>query len=477
MKHDAPGSDELVSQMTGRTGWTRAAVLDLVDEQRATLDARIYTDEQLYQLELERIFGRAWLCVAHETQIPKTGDFFATYMGEDPVLVVRQRDASVRVFLNQCRHRGMKICRLDAGNTRAFMCSYHGWAYDLAGNLVNVPHEQDGYKGELIKSEWGPTQVGKVAVYKGLVFATWDAQAPSIEAYLGTSRWYLDAFLDRVEGGTEIIGGVTKWVIGANWKFAAEQFCSDMYHAPLAHLSPTIAALPHGVPASQARWPMVGSQFRDPIGGHGTGFFTGLEDKNRLRFRGAGLLMGLIGKDAGDYYWLDSHAEYTQRLGADRSNEFNGAHMTVFPTLSFLPGIQTLRMWHPRGPNEIEVWSMTVVDKKASDAAKEAWRKGVIQTFSAGGVFEQDDGENWVTIQQGLRGFKSRQTQFNAQMGKGHVTSEHPKFPGVIGNVYGEEAARGFYAHWARMLVTDDWASLYGSAQSTHEEPAQARHE
>ncbi|MDP1670981.1 MAG: Rieske 2Fe-2S domain-containing protein, partial [Alphaproteobacteria bacterium] len=137
--------DEINSALSGPSGWTRAEVLGLVDEGRGTLDPRIYPDERLYQLELERIFGRAWIFVAHEAQIQKPGDFFATYIGEDPVLVVRQKDASIRVFLNQCRHRGMKLCRADAGNARSFTCSYHGWAYNTAGDLVSVPFESDAY--------------------------------------------------------------------------------------------------------------------------------------------------------------------------------------------------------------------------------------------------------------------------------------------------------------------------------------------
>ncbi|MSP42950.1 MAG: aromatic ring-hydroxylating dioxygenase subunit alpha [Alphaproteobacteria bacterium] len=454
------GTDELVSGLSGPTGWTRQEVLGLVDEERGTLDPRIYTDERLYQLELERIFGRAWIFVAHEAQIPNPGDFFATYIGEDPVLVVRQRDKSIRVFLNQCRHRGMKLCRADAGNARSFTCSYHGWAYNTAGDLVSVPRESEAYFNELDKSKWGPVQTAKVETYKGLIFATWDNAAPSLDAYLGEAKFYMDAFLDRMEGGTEVIGGVTKWVIGCNWKFAAEQFCSDMYHAPISHISPTIAALPDGAPPEMAKWPDTGTQFRATVGGHGTGFFTGPQKFIPVEQREDRLLMGLIGKRAGTYYARESREAARERLGDVRADRINAAHMNVFPTLSFLPGVQTLRAWHPRGPNEIEVWALTIVDKNAPADVKEEYRTGVMRTFSAGGILEQDDGENWVMIQRGLRGFKSRQSHFNSAMGKGH-TGRDPMWPGVTGYVYGEEAARGFYAHWGKMITTDDWAALY----------------
>src|SRR3546814_1319357 len=88
----------------------------LFDERAGRTDPRIYTDEDLYQIELERVFGRSWLLLGHETQIKKPGDYTTNYMGEDPALVVRQKDGSIAVFLNQCRHRGMRTCRSDAGN-------------------------------------------------------------------------------------------------------------------------------------------------------------------------------------------------------------------------------------------------------------------------------------------------------------------------------------------------------------------------
>jgi len=127
------------------SGWTPDQLRALIDVKTGTLDPRIYCDEALYRIELEQVFARSWLFLAHRSQIPKPGDFFTTYMAEDPVIVSRQKDGSVVAFLNQCRHRGMRLSRLDHGNARFFTCSYHGWSYDSAGKLVNVPMEKNGY--------------------------------------------------------------------------------------------------------------------------------------------------------------------------------------------------------------------------------------------------------------------------------------------------------------------------------------------
>lgn len=157
-------------------------ILGMIDETRGIYNPKIYTDESLYKLEMERIFARTWICVGHESMIPKAGDFMTAYIGEDPVVVVRQKDGGIRVFLNQCRHRGMRICRADSGNAKAFTCSYHGWAYDASGKLVSVPMEQEAYGGCLDKAEWSPKQA-RVETYKGLMFANWDADAPDLDTY------------------------------------------------------------------------------------------------------------------------------------------------------------------------------------------------------------------------------------------------------------------------------------------------------
>ena len=97
-----------------------ADVSNLVDGDRGLVSRRIFIEQDIYQQELERIFARCWLFLCHESQIPKPGDFFSTYMGEDPVLVMRDTGGKVNAFLNICRHRGNRLCRADSGNASSF---------------------------------------------------------------------------------------------------------------------------------------------------------------------------------------------------------------------------------------------------------------------------------------------------------------------------------------------------------------------
>ncbi len=430
--------------------WADEDIAALVDEKNGRIDPRIFTDEAIYEQELERVFARSWLLMGHETQIPNAGDFMTNYMGEDPVIVARQKNGDIRVFLNQCRHRGMRICRADGGNAKSFTCSYHGWAYDTAGNLVSVPMQKEAFPN-LRKEEWGPLKA-RVETYKGLIFANWDSDAPDLDTYLGDAKFYMDHMLDRTEAGTEAIPGVQKWVIPCNWKLAAEQFASDMYHAATtAHLSGILAGLPEGVEITDVAPPTTGIQFRAPWGGHGTGFYI----------NDPALLLAITGPKIAQYNTQGPAAEKaSERLGSiERGAQVTAEHMTIFPNCSFLPGLNTVRAWHPRGPHEIEVWAFTIVDADAPDDIKDEFRRQSMRSFSAGGVFEQDDGENWVEIQHVLRGHMARSRPFNAEMGLGE-TQSHPDYPGTISNVYSEEAARGMYAHWVRMMTSPDWSAL-----------------
>src|SRR5262249_59426790 len=85
-------------------------------------DRRIFSDQAVYDDEMEKIFGRSWLMIGHETLVPEPDDFFHTYMGEDPVILTRDGHDRLHALLNMCRHRGNRVVRCDDGNAKRFLC-------------------------------------------------------------------------------------------------------------------------------------------------------------------------------------------------------------------------------------------------------------------------------------------------------------------------------------------------------------------
>ena len=424
----------------------------IADLRTGLVPPAIYSDPDLYQLELQNVFGRSWLFLAHDSQLPKPGSFVQTYMGEDPVLVVRQRDGSVKAFLNQCRHRGMRICRAEAGTAKTFTCTYHGWAYDLEGTLINVPAEELAYHGKIDKARWSTHKVPRIASHKGFYFGCWSPETPEFLDYLGEDMvWYFDAVVDRYEGGLELVPGTSKWVIDCNWKFASEQFASDMYHVPISHASGNIALTENPRFQGPLPYELPGRQFTG--NGHGVGTFwlpelvvPGMDDL----FRGPVYQEWVAGQQEAIY----------SRMGRDQILKGGEPHTTIFPNFSYLGVTPTMRVWHPRGPAQVEVWAWTYMPKEAPDQVKEAIRQGNQLAFGPAGVFETDDGENWTEIQQVLRGWKARSAPFNVQMGLGYEEHDAHGAPGTTNQVYAETAARGFYQRWSDLIRGLSWEQI-----------------
>ncbi len=415
---------------------------DLVDKQTNLVSRRLYVDQEVYEQELEQIFARCWCYLAHESQIPNPGDFVSAYIGEDPVLVVRDSRGKINAFLNTCRHRGMRVCRADQGNAAAFTCTYHGWTYGNDGKLVGVPGYKEYYYEELDMEKWGLVPVAQVDTYKGLIFGTFDPTALSLQKYLGDMAFYLDCFVDRREGGSEILGGTHKWIMDSNWKFAADNFQGDGYHVPVTHIS----AIRVGFSGSVRR---PNNYFGRSLGAY-TGNGHGLNFRREPFEYTAGVL---------NDYMNDILPNMEERLGALRAREITPINGTLFPNMSFLgsPSHATIRVWHPRGPDKVEAWSWCIVDKNAPPEVKEATRLGS-QRIQAGpaATFEQDDGENWGMCTASSRGVVSQQFPLNYQLRPAPDRFDE-ELPGVISDSPSERNQRGFYEYWAEMMACRPW--------------------
>jgi phthalate 3,4-dioxygenase subunit alpha len=112
---------------------------------RGAVPAGIYSDPAIHQLERDRLFGRTWQFLAHDSEIPQPGDYVVRRILDDSFIVVRDETGQVQVLLNMCRHRGVQVCRAPAGNASHFRCPYHAWTYRNTGELVGVPFHSEAY--------------------------------------------------------------------------------------------------------------------------------------------------------------------------------------------------------------------------------------------------------------------------------------------------------------------------------------------
>ena len=416
----------------------------LVDCDSGLINRRIYIEQDIYEQELERIFARCWLFLCHESQVPNPGDFFSTYMGEDPVVVVRDSDGRLHAFLNVCRHRGNRLCRADTGNAASFTCAYHGWTYGNDGRLIGVPDFDDAYHGKLSMEEWGLVPVAQLDDYKGLLFATFDPTAPSLNDYLADMTWYLDFLVDRREGGGEVVGAVHKWLIPCNWKFAADNFAGDQYHTQWSHRS----AATVGIGRRADKRPAGKGYAISPGNGHGISAQTAPIDDDQP-------VPGLSG------YSDQIFPEMERRLGPERAGKLWPIAGNIFPTCSILWANRNrmIRVWHPRGPEQTAVWSWCIVDKAAPKEVKEASAREYIRTFGPGGGFEQDDSENWQGCTRSCRGVVARRYPNNIQMGIGRE-GQGDAFPGTHDSNPSDTNLRSFYRRWGDLMDAEHWDSI-----------------
>lgn len=427
-------------------------VSGLVDTSTGRQSRIIYSSEELYRQELERIFGRCWLFLAHTSQIPKSNDYFRTFMGEDDVIVIRQKDGSVRAFLNSCTHRGNRICRADRGNAKAFTCNYHGWSFAPDGSLASVPLENEAYFGGLDRSKFGLEPVTKVAEYKGLIFGCLDAEAPSLQDYLGDARFFLDVWLDAMPGGTALIGETQKMLLGSNWKLPVENVCGDGYHLGWAHAGAMMA-----VQSMDLAGLSVGNSSANLEGGLS---IAGLNGHLALT-----ALDGVSGyafypnpKPMLDYLEAN-RLTVIERLGKLRGEQLWGSqiNITIFPNLQFLPGLNWFRIYHPKGPSQIEQWTWAMVENDMPEAVKATILDNQCLTFGLAGLFDNDDGDNLTACTDQSRGWWTAQMDVYTNMALGR-SGPRDGFPGdIAAGLVSEHNQRYFYRRWQEHMQASGW--------------------
>lgn len=449
--------------MEGTQGSVAAGFLgNQVDLERGLVRREIFFDHGIYRQELERVFARSWLFVAHESQVPNPGDFVLGRMAEESVIVNRDQQNRIHVLLNNCSHRGMRVCRYDEGNARYFTCPYHGWTFGNDGALETVPKFKSAYHEKLDRARWHLPQA-RVANWRGLVFACWDERAPSFEAFMGPALFFLDDFVEQYDGGDgswEACGGILKWKIPCNWKFGAENFSGDYYHQPSHASVDRVILSPAGKP-----------------GRHTYDLVTEREKPWKLNLYAEGTghtSRGQLFKSDNDYvptygdmpvvedYFREAFYKRRERLG-EKARWF-GHGGTIFPNLSYSNGVMSLGVWHPDGPERCEVWRVFLVPKDAPAEVKDVMRHYAIRYQGPSGLTEQDDMENWNYAHVGARGMVGQRIPYNYEMGMGAETRGWPAAPWlgsafIVTEEVTEQNQREFYRQWAAQMDSPPMSS------------------
>lgn len=416
----------------------------------------VVADPEIYELEKEKVFGHTWQFLAHESELKESGSYVTRWIVEDPVLLVKNKKGEIKAFLNSCTHRATHLCTADFGKKKTFTCPYHGWSFNLDGELVGIVAGDKIYGEGMKKDEWALRPIPKVESYKGMIFGNLDSNAMSLEEYLGDMKWYFDILLGRSDGGMEVRGVPQRWVAQANWKMTSENFAADPYHVQTTHRS----TVEMGISPSD---PLYAGYGHAVVLGHGHGInvITSATGRSRYQFQGMPESM---------WPMFERNLNQEQVDILSRTTVFVGG---VFPNLSFVSPVHgteghlhnylNFRVWRPLGPDKIEISSWFMIDKEAPEEYKEAAYKGYVGSFGPSGTLEQDDTENWARIVQASKGLMSRDKELsynnvsNYLMGIGKVEADE-NFPGpgvAYPTTYTDAISRSMHEYWLELISKD----------------------
>jgi phenylpropionate dioxygenase-like ring-hydroxylating dioxygenase large terminal subunit len=441
---------------------------NFVDQNAWLVGDQVFSQE-LYESELERVFGRCWLLLGHESMVPSNHDYFTHYMGESNVIVQRDGQGRIHTYLNKCRHRGNLVCPYDRGSAKSFSCAYHGWTY-ADGKLVSIPNSREAYLGDIKMDEWGLVEVPRITLFGGLIFGCWDADAMSLEDYLGDAKWYLENFLLREKlGGLEILPGPQRYTMPTNWKLLAENFAGDHYHFNATH-GGVLHALRR---VEDKRIALTGAS----TGGKFHGFSVALNHVKgvphgiwQLRYGPGPFETDLasaeqLGKDAVE--WVRERKRVLEEsLHNMKLKPYSFQGGNIFPNFALI-GVGSalygkgLIMHHPRGANRTEVWMWCAVEKNAPESVKRRARFVLMQRQAAAGMVAPDDHAIFERVSENLNTPSSRLWPMHYAMAAGHeqkdprppeLANEPQEWPGLLAPIYQETIQRDFYRYWSDLM-------------------------
>lgn len=426
--------------MTTIDDWGPGSYADLAESDRVA--GQLYTDPAIFQEEMEKIFYRTWVWVAHESEIPEAGSFKTTQVGQQPVIVTRDRRGNVNTLLNRCRHRGATVCDQSKGKANGFTCPYHNWSYALDGKLRGIPYPE-GYEGVVEKGDF-PLQKLRTESFMGMVWATFNEDAEPLEEFLGDVKIWIERFFKQTNGFPPKVTGIHKFRFKGNWKIQLEN-TTDGYHFPMVHKS-WMASVDAETADMMSFMNNPEAVAHDLGNGHSVMVMApgnadlDIDDGAPLQPRFNHLIKEL--EESGEYT-----TEQIRRL--IRSIHGAGFNLNTFPNVSF--SLSFFRVLIPISVDETEVWHMALgMDGGPESLNRERLR--IHEHFQGPfGFGSPDDAEGWERVQLGASA--NPQMPILVNRGLNRETTSEEGWP--TSHCTDETGMRGAYAMWKKMMSDD----------------------
>lgn len=444
------GSGRPKHSVLGRIAMSQSAleVSKLVEPDR--VHRSCYTDDEIFEQELEHIFHKAWIYIGHESQLKKAGDYVTTQIGRQPMIMVRDKEGQIHVLYNRCPHRGSMLCNEHMGNAGGtFTCSYHAWQFHLNGELYGIP-SAEGYDDTRLSLDGPDARVKpapRVDSYRGFVFASLAEDGPDLKTFLGGALIAFDDMCNRApDGEVEIVPNCFRVIQKSNWKIFLEN--------QLDALHPSITHGAAGHAAAEVEKEIKAETGEDPpLSYHYlSAFTTPIHKWDTLKTvghpNGHCLLEGYMGLRPTDPDTLEYEAIMRERYGDEKAEEnltVNVHHVLVYPCLSVQPPLQQLRAVRPLSADRTltEIWHFRL--KGAPEAIYRRSLDYYNLVNSPSTMINADDLYNFWRCHEGLRSEGGEWVSFHRNAG------QDPREDGIQRSVTGlsEMPMRHMFGAWA----------------------------
>lgn len=397
------------------------------------VQASMYENADLFTEEMEKIFTKTWVWVAHESEVPEKGSFKLSWVGTQSVIVSRDRKGEIHVLANRCRHRAATVCEVKKGKTSSFQCPYHGWGYALDGSLRALPHPEE-YGEDFDKSKYGLKSL-RTEMYQGMIFATFNDEIEPLVDFLGPAKKWIDLFMKQGGGYPVTTLGEHQFSFPGNWKIQLEN-TTDAYHFPIVHKS-FLQSLDE---EAEKTFSFLG----------GAGFVEDLGNGHSVMV----MIPELVDLEADlDAPIPERFEALAQELRQDYSEEQvrrivravggSGFNLNLFPNVAC--SMAFFRVLRPVNAQETAIRHIAI-GMQGGPAAANRMRLRLHEHFQGPmGFGSPDDAEVWERVQRGAAGLEPSEVMVNRG-------ADQPGADGPRGHVSAETGMRAAYKMWKRMM-------------------------